>query len=102
MSQFRLTEQAKTDIRQIWDYIGIIKESPEMAALQIEHIYDSLNLLATQPLLGQLRNDLKPGLRIFSADSYAILYFPYPNGVEVLGIIHGARDIEAMFRHGER
>jgi toxin ParE1/3/4 len=102
MSYFRLTEQAKADIRQIWDYIGIIKENPEMASHQVELIYERLHLLATQPLLGQLRDDLKPGLRIFAADNYAILYYPYPNGIEVVGVIHGARDIEGMFRHGER
>jgi len=73
-----------------------------MAAHQVELIYDRLRLLASQPLLCQLRDDLKPGLRIFTAGRYAILYFPYPKGIEVVGVIHGARDIEGMFRHGER
>ena len=104
MSCFRLTEQAKTDIRQIWDYIGIIKESPEMASRHVELIFERLRLLATQPLLGQLRDDLKPGLRVrvFAADNYAILYYPYPNGIGAVVVIHGARDIEGMFRRGER
>jgi plasmid stabilization system protein ParE len=53
MSQFLLTEQAKADIHQIWDYIGIIKESPEMASHQVELIFERFRLLAAQPLLSR-------------------------------------------------
>jgi toxin ParE1/3/4 len=62
----------------------------------------TLQLLAEQPLLGQLRDDLRPNLRAFSARRYVILYYPREFGIEVVTILHGARDIEGMFERGER
>jgi len=102
MSRIRLSEQAKVDLRAIWDYIGIERGYPDAAANQVEAIYDKLTLLSRNPLLGELREDLLPGLRIFSAGNYVIFYHPMADGIEVLGVIHGARDFEAMFRSGER
>jgi plasmid stabilization system protein ParE len=40
MSRFRLIEQAKADIRAIWDYFGRVKESPSAAASQIEILFE--------------------------------------------------------------
>jgi toxin ParE1/3/4 len=52
--------------------------------------------------MGQLRDDLRPDLRTFAAESYVILYYAMKEGIEVVGVVHGAQDIEAMLRRGER
>lgn len=100
MSRVRLSDRAKADIHGIWDYLGIARGSPGAADRQVEVLYDKFNLLAAQPLLGELRDDLRPGLRLFVAGSYVILYYPITGGVEVAGVVHGARDIESMFDTG--
>jgi toxin ParE1/3/4 len=102
MAPFRLTFRAEADIDAIWDYIAVVKHSPQAADNQIESLYARFNLLADHPLMGQLRSDLRTDLRVFSVENYVILYFPAAEGIEVIGVLHGARDIESIFRRGER
>ena len=102
MSRFRLSRQAEADIQAIWDYIGITKDDPRAAHNQVETLFEKFQLLATQPMMGQLREDLRPSLRTFTAGSYVVLYYPMKDGIEVAGLVHGARDIESMFQRGER
>jgi plasmid stabilization system protein ParE len=45
---------------------------------------------------------LKQGLRAFSADRYVILYYVFDRGIEIAAVVHGARDLEGLFRRGER
>lgn len=97
MKRLRLAVQAKVDLSGIWDYIGVVKENPAAAHHQLEILYEKCALLAQHPLLGQTRDDLRDGLREFSAGSYVIFYRPDPDGIEVERVIHGARDIRALF-----
>lgn len=102
MSQVRLADQAKSDLLDIWRYIGVVDNRPETAYRQVETLHEKFTLLATQPLMGQSREDLRPNLRTFSAGSYVILYYPVDNGIHVLGVVHGSQDIEGLFRREER
>jgi toxin ParE1/3/4 len=97
MKRFRLAARAKVDLSGIWDYIGVVKENPTAAHHQLEVLYDKFALLAQHPLLGQSRDDLRTDLREFSAGSYVIFYCPHPDGIEVERVIHGVRDIRALF-----
>lgn len=100
MKPFRLSDQAESDLRQIWEYIG--RDNPDAADRQLDRLYERFTLLGKQPLLGQAREDLRPGLRVFPSGSYVILYYPDEPGVQIVGVIHGARDIAGLFRRGER
>ncbi len=97
MNRFRLARQAKTDLSDIWDYIGVVNENPTAAYRQLEMLHEKFSLLAGQPLLGQSCDDLGAGVRVFSADSYVIFYVPIGNGIEVQRVIHGSRDIGSLF-----
>ena len=44
--------------------------------------------------IGRMRDDLQPDLRSFAAGSYLIFYRPIDDGIEVVRVLHGARDIE--------
>lgn len=46
--------------------------------------------------MGRLRQELRPGLRSFPVGNYLILYYPIPEGIAILRIIHGARDLERL------
>ncbi len=102
MSRVRVSRQAETDIHGIWDYIGIEKAAPVAAERLIEGLRGKFKLLAKHPMMGKARDDLREGLRIFSVGSYVVLYYPAEDGIEVAGVIHAARDIEGIFRRGER
>ena len=93
MSRFRLSHRASADIRAIWDYIGVAKDDPTAAHRQVETLLERLQLLATHPLMGQSREDLRSGLRTFAAGNYVILYYPMTDGIRVAGVVHGAREM---------
>lgn len=102
MNQYVVSPLAREHLRSIWEYIGVVKDSPAAAHAQLKRIYDKFTLLARQPLLGQLREDLRPDLRMFVADRYVILYYPTSRGIEVAAVVHSAQDIESVLRRGDR
>jgi toxin ParE1/3/4 len=96
----RLTAQAEADLDQIWNYI--VKESGniEIARRQIASITDRFYLLANHPHLGRARDtDLGSGRRSFPIDRYVIIYRVENESVLILRVVHGSRDIEALFGH---
>ena len=48
-------------------------------------------------MIGQSRPELLHDLRSFAAGSYIIFYSPTDDGIYVLRVIHGARDIGTLF-----
>lgn len=100
MRRFRLSDQAETDLRQIWEYIA--KDNADAADRQLDQLYGRFATLGSHPLIGQSRDDLRPGLRAFPSGSYVILYLPADDRAEIVGVIHGARDLAGLFRRGER
>lgn len=97
MSQLRLSRQAEADLHAIWDYIGVQNDRPQAAARLVERLYDTFVMLAKGPLLGEACPQLRPKLRRFVVGSYVVFYVPLADGIEVERVIHGARNIDAMF-----
>ncbi len=102
MSHYTIAPLAREDLQSIWDYIGIQNDSPVAATHLLEKFHETFALLGARPLLGQLREDLRLRLRTFVVGSYVVLYYPLRDGIEVVGVVHGARDIESMFQSGQR
>lgn len=104
MGRYRLSNQANVDLNAIAEYLG--QRSPVNAERVLDALLDAFQLLAASPLLGALREDLRPDLRVFSgkkpAAQYLIFYYPRSDGIEVSTVIHGARDYLGMFQRGER
>jgi toxin ParE1/3/4 len=53
---------------------------------------------AHQPEMGDARPDLASGVRCFPVSNYVVFYRPIEDGIQVLLVIHGARDIPHVFR----
>jgi toxin ParE1/3/4 len=98
VSHFTLDPGVRKDLDEIWDYIGIQNHSPAVALRQIELLYEKFSLLAAQPLLGEARDDLAENVRSFVARPFVILYRPKSGGIEVVQVVHSARDIHVAFR----
>jgi plasmid stabilization system protein ParE len=47
--------------------------------------------------LGRARLELAPNLRSLLVGDYVMFYRPIDDGIEVVRVLHGARDIDAMF-----
>ena len=54
-------------------------------------------VLATQPMMGRARDELAPRVRSVPFGRYVVFYVPLDDGIDVVRVLHGARDIDAMF-----
>lgn len=97
MARVQIAEQAKADLEDVWQFIGVIRQSPTAAHRQVETLHDKFALLANHPLLGEACDHLRLGLRFFTAGSYVIYYTPRDDGIEVERVLHGARDVSSLF-----
>jgi toxin ParE1/3/4 len=98
MTRFILNPEVRQDLDDIWNYIGIEKGNPSAAYRLTERLSEAFSALASQPLLGQQREDLGPNVRAFVVRPYVVLYRPQPNGVQIVQVVHSARDIQAIAR----
>jgi toxin ParE1/3/4 len=97
MNRYKITPAARSDLDEVWDYLGVQKENPTAAYRQVEMLYDKFSLLAANPLLGEVRNDLGPDLRSFVARKYVVVYRVIGGRIEIVRVVHAARDIRAVF-----
>jgi toxin ParE1/3/4 len=88
-----LQPKAKADLSDIWQFMA--EDSDDQADAFIDLIDQKFQLLAQQSGLGRRREELAEGLRSFPVGRYVIFYLPVPGGVQIVRLLHGARDIEA-------
>jgi toxin ParE1/3/4 len=86
---------ASDDIAEIWDHIA--DDSLRAADRWIDQLDEQFGLLASQPLMGRAREELSPGLRSFPFGRYVIFYEPIEGGIDVVRLLHSARDVDAQF-----
>jgi toxin ParE1/3/4 len=86
---------ADTDILEIWDFIA--DDSVSAADRWVDHLGEQFRLLATQPMMGRARDELAPGVRSFPFGRYVVFYVPLDGGIDVVRVLNGARDIDAVF-----
>jgi toxin ParE1/3/4 len=59
-------------------------------------IDEKFRVLAERPSIGRLRNELVEGLRSFPIGRYVIFYLAIPDGIEIVRVLHGARDVDSI------
>ena len=99
MSRYRISRRARAHLKEIWKYVA--RHSESAADRVVGGLLDRFRFLASHPLVGTLRNDLSPGLRLFSAGTYVIFFSPTPAGVEIVAVFHGSRDYDSAFRRDD-
>jgi toxin ParE1/3/4 len=60
-------------------------------------VEEKCRLIAVTPHIGRARDDLTPELRSFAVGNYVILYRVREDGIEVVRVLHAARDIPEFF-----
>jgi toxin ParE1/3/4 len=63
----RLVPRARAELDDIWDYITRESGNAAVADGVVDAITDRFYLLGRYPRLGRERDDLRPGLRSYSA-----------------------------------
>jgi len=97
MSRYRISVRAREDLKEIYRYIA--KDNPTAAGQLRDAFYEKFRMLVRQPLIGEACQDLLPDLRFFTVGNYVIFYVLADNGVKIIRVLHGARDVDALFGH---
>jgi toxin ParE1/3/4 len=71
--------------------------NPVAAHHLLDALEDACQLLAQHPLLGRLRPELAENLRSFAVGNHLIFYTPTPDGIDVVRIIYGGRNLPKIF-----
>lgn len=95
MKRFLLTPEAFSDLEEISDYID--SDSHEAARRVRLSLLNAMRKLGANPGMGHLREELcAEPVRFWPVYSYLIIYRAEVKPIQVLRIIHGARDIRAL------
>ena len=93
----RLSPQAELDLDDIWYYIAKQSASIEIANRAIDTITDRLYVIASFPHIGRSREALGLSCRAMPVGEYVIVYRVEGSDVLALRIVHGRRDLHALF-----
>ena len=87
--------EAENDLEEIWWFIA--QDSPDNADRFLDRIQETCLALSDFPKLGVSREELKTDLRSHPVGNYLIFYFPLEDGIDIIRVLHGSRDIERLF-----
>lgn len=100
MTSVQFTPQALADLFDIWSFIA--KDNPVAADRVEDAICRACELLAREPLIGRERSELtKLPVRFWVVQpysSYLIVYRPEKKPLQVVRILHAARDLPKTLR----
>jgi plasmid stabilization system protein ParE len=96
MSGYQLTPQAQSDIEAIIEYIAI-EASEDRAIRVLMELRDEFRKLSETPGMGHFREDLLDrNFKFWSLYSYVIVYRWQTIPIQILAVVHGARDVSAF------
>ncbi|MBI2929415.1 MAG: type II toxin-antitoxin system RelE/ParE family toxin [Verrucomicrobia bacterium] len=96
MSAYRFTTEANLDLERICRDLGSLNPVPaDTLMARIDEMYE---LLAKHPLMGRARPQLGEGLRSFPVGQYLVFYLPETDGIAVMRVLYGGRDLPALFQ----
>ena len=99
--EVEVSEQADSDLREIFEYIAFELQSPENASGQLDRLEEQILSLDTMPERYR-KYEKEPwksrGLHIVPVDNYCVLYI-VDNGnmtVSIIRVMYGGRDINTQ------
>ena len=95
MPEITLDRAAKADLIDIWQYIA--RDNPQAADHMLDRIWDAFRVIARFPRGGTARPELGCDVRCYSVGNYVIYFRPAMDGVEIARVLHGAREVDAIF-----
>jgi len=88
--------ESDEDLLQIWSYLAS-ETSVAVADEQIQKIEHACRKLSDWPLSGRSRDLIFPGIRSIMASPHLIFYRVTDEAVQIVRVLHGRRDFEAVF-----
>lgn len=95
--QVSRTQSAQCALDKIWDYIA--KDNSAAADRVLDIIGHKSLQLAKSPAMGEACPQIAEGLRQSTAQPfpYVIFYRPTDDGILIVRVLHGHRDVPAVF-----
>jgi toxin ParE1/3/4 len=96
MAKYILTEPADTDLDEILSYVA--KENIDAALALNDKFTNRFEMLAENPKAGRERKEFRHDARSFPEGNYLIICrLISPEDIEILRVLHGARDLDEIF-----
>ncbi len=100
MAKFILSPRGQEDLWAIGEFIAL--DNPDAAERVVEAAFGTFEGLAATPGMGVVRKFKNPRLRdvrffpVSGFENYLIFYRPMADGVQVLRVLHGKRDVQTL------
>jgi toxin ParE1/3/4 len=91
-----ISREALADLDEAWDYLS--RRNATAADRLLDQFFEAARLHAQFPHMGQLRDEISPGLRCFTARPYVAFYRIEGGDIVVLRFLHGRRDLKRVMR----
>ena len=91
MARCLVKPRADRDLDSIWSFITV--DNPRAADAMIDRLTDTFDMLLTMPQAGRLRYEFRQNLRGFAVENDVIFYMTVPEGIDIVRVVHGRRDI---------
>ncbi|GAA6614890.1 type II toxin-antitoxin system RelE/ParE family toxin [Scytonema sp. NUACC26] len=95
MSSYSFSDEAIQDLDEICEYIA--RTNSKAASKLFDEIRKKCKLVADFPNMGKSYERLAPNLRGFVFKDYLIFYYPREDGIDVVHVVNGYRDLESLF-----
>ncbi|MBD2207558.1 type II toxin-antitoxin system RelE/ParE family toxin [Calothrix sp. FACHB-1219] len=99
MSNYIISPSASRDLNEIADYF--LARNLEAGEKLFREFNKKCQNLANFPSMGRSYAHIKPSLRGLPLDGYVILYQVLDDGIEILRVVSGYRDLESLFADEE-
>lgn len=98
MTALVISDQARLDLQEIVDYIA--RDNPSRAAAFLDELLHQIEIVGERPLSFPERSDWPIPMRSAIYRRYLIVFRNSNDRVEIIRVLHSARDIPALL-HGD-
>ncbi|MBD2665725.1 type II toxin-antitoxin system RelE/ParE family toxin [Richelia sinica] len=95
MSSYVFSELAVKDINEICEFIG--QTDIKAASNLFDDIRQKCKLVAGFPNMGKDYSWITSNLCGFIVNNYIIFYYPCEDGIEIVRVVYGKRDLTNLF-----
>ncbi|MEM7593843.1 MAG: type II toxin-antitoxin system RelE/ParE family toxin [Cyanobacteria bacterium P01_A01_bin.83] len=95
MSSYSFSDEAVKDINNICEYVA--RQNYQAASQLFDAIRKKCNLVAGFPNMGKSYSILATNLRGFVVEDYIVFYYPREDGIDIVRVVSGYRDLESLF-----
>ena len=99
MSSYSFSDEAIKDINDICEYVA--RQNSQAASQLFDAIRKKCKLVSGFPNMGKSYSKLAPNLRGFVVEDYIIFYYSREDGIDIVRVVSGYRNLESLFLEDE-